>query len=75
MNITIKVIPNAKKNEIIPGNPLTVKTTSPPHKGKANRAVIKLLSRYYNTPVTIIKGMKSSTKIIKINDERKIPKK
>jgi uncharacterized protein (TIGR00251 family) len=75
MKMTIKVIPNAKKNEIIPNNPLTVKITTPPIKGKANKATIKLLSDYFNTTVTIIKGLKSPIKIIEIGEDYTIPKK
>ena len=68
MKIHIKVIANAKKEEIIPGTPLIVKTKKPPKNGKANRAVIKLLVKHYQKPVKIISGYTTQHKQIEIQD-------
>jgi len=75
MKRSIKVVPNAKKDEIIEGNPLIVKTKYPPHQGKANRAVEKHLSKYFNTTVKIIKGTKSKNKVIELFSNDTAPKK
>lgn len=61
----IKVIPNAKKNEVIQeGERIVVRVTSPPEKGKANKEVIKILSKYFNSKVRIISGEKNREKFI-----------
>ena len=75
MKRSIKVVPNAKKDEIIEANPIIVKTKYPPQKGKANRAVEKHLSKYFNTPVKIIKGAKSKNKVIELFSNDSVPKK
>ncbi len=68
--IDIKVIPNARKHEIIPeNNRLKVKVNAPATDGKANKAVIKLLAAHFNVKerqITIIKGKKSRKKQIGI---------
>ena len=68
--ITIKVIPNAKKNEIISDNDrLKVKVNAPATDGKANKAVIKLLAVYFKVKerqISIIRGEKSREKQIQI---------
>jgi|GEM_PF-4590154 len=66
MKRTIKVVTNAKKDEIIDGDPLIVKTKYPPRHGKANKAVEKQLSKYLHTTVRIIKGTKSKNKVIEL---------
>lgn len=75
MKLSIKVVTNAKKDEIIEGTPLIVKTKYPPHHGKANRAVEKHLSKYFNTSVKIIKGIKSKHKVIEIGSDDSAHKK
>jgi len=66
MKRTIKVVANAKKDEIIDGDPLIVKTKYPPRQGKANKAVEKQLSKYFHTTVRILKGAKSKNKVIEL---------
>ena len=71
MLLNIKVIPNAKKEKIITDDKITkIYVTAQPECGRANRAVIKLLSKQLNTSkskIKIIKGEKSREKIIKIS--------
>ena len=57
MKITVKVIPNASKNEILDSNngELKIKVQTPPEDGKANKAVIKLLSKHFNVSKNKIK--------------------
>lgn len=66
--IDIKVIPNARKHEIIQeNNRLKVKVNAPAVDGKANKAVIKLLAAHFNVKerqISIIKGEKSREKRI-----------
>lgn len=68
--INIRVIPNAKKNEVIQeAGGLKVKITAPPVEGKANKALIEVLAEYFNvkkSAVKIIKGAKSKNKVIMI---------
>ncbi len=69
--IQIKVIPNAKKPEVIEkDNLFKVKVSAPAIEGKANKAVIKILAEYFKVKskqVSIIKGETSNLKIIKIS--------
>jgi uncharacterized protein (TIGR00251 family) len=66
--IEIKVIPNSDVEEILEAEPLIVRVKEPPAKGKANKAVITLLSRYFNANVRIVSGTKSRRKIVEIED-------
>jgi uncharacterized protein (TIGR00251 family) len=67
--IEIKVIPKSKTEEIIEAEPLIIKVKEPPTKGKANKAVIMLLSGYFNADVRIVSGAKSRRKIVEIEEE------
>ena len=66
--IEIKVIPNSDVEEILDAEPLVVRVKAPPTKGKANKAVIKLLSRYFNANVRIVSGTMSRRKIVEIEE-------
>ena len=63
---TIKVIPNSPADEVIEADPLIVRVKAPPTKGKANKAVIKLLSHYFNANVRIVAGATSRKKVVEI---------
>ncbi len=69
--IEIRVVPNAKKNEIKEENQkLKVRLTAPPVDGKANKLLIELLSKYFGVKksnIIIIKGEKSKNKFIQID--------
>jgi len=70
MRIKIKVIPNADKDEIIEREDiLVVKTKNSPIKDKANRAVIKLLTKHFNARVKIVSGQKNREKWIEVEEE------
>lgn len=64
--IVIKVVPNANTDEVIEGDPLIVRVKAPPAKGKANKAVVKLLSNYFNADVRIVSGATSRKKLVAI---------
>ncbi len=66
--IAIKVIPNSKKEEIIEAEPLIIRVKEPPTKGKANKAVVMLLSNYFNADVRIVSGAKSRRKIVEVGE-------
>jgi uncharacterized protein len=72
MKILAKVRPNSKEErvEILGGNEFSIWTKAPAKEGKANEAVIKLLSRHFNIPksrILIIKGLSSRNKVIDID--------
>ncbi len=71
MKISVKAIPNAKKDEVkLAGEKvedgLIVKVHAPPEKNKANERVIEVLKDYFKADVRIISGEKSRKKIVEI---------
>ncbi|MDR2807083.1 MAG: DUF167 domain-containing protein [Puniceicoccales bacterium] len=71
MRISIKVIANASKSEIIShrDGAWKVKIQAPPKDGKANRALIQLLAQHFQLPkncIKIIAGEKSPQKMIEV---------
>ncbi len=71
MKITVKVKPNARKNEVqhLEGNQYRVSVNATPVDGKANDKLIELLSEYFHKPkrvISIVSGFSSKTKIIEI---------
>lgn len=64
--LRIEVIPGSKKDQIIEGKPLIVKVKEPPVKGRANKAVVKLLSKYFGKSVRIISGQRKKKKLIQV---------
>jgi len=73
MIISIRVIPNAGKNEIIKENShLRIHLNAPPENGKANKLLIRMLADFFKTKkndIRIIKGSKSREKIVEINNQ------
>ena len=69
-NFKVRVTPHAKQNKVVEQNGvLRVYTTTAPEKGRANSAVIELLSEYFNVPksrIKILNGLKSREKTIAI---------
>jgi uncharacterized protein len=71
MKITIRVKPNARKNEVKPidaGNYI-VSVTAPPVEGKANDKVIEVLAEYFGKPkrcISLVHGETGKTKVIEI---------
>ena len=70
MRLKIKVIPNAKKNQIVEDKEiLKVYVKARPVNGKANQAVVETLGKFFKVKksrVKIIAGVKSREKIIEI---------
>jgi len=71
MKIKVKVKANSSKEEIkkISETEFILSVKEPPIENKANEAVLKLLSEYFNVPksnISILKGQTSKNKIIQI---------
>ena len=64
--ISIKVIPNSRKDEVIDGDPIVVKVKEPPERGRANQATVELLTEHFNAKVKIISGHKSRRKVVEL---------
>ena len=71
MIINVRVSPRSSKNEVaqMPDGNLKIKMTAVPVDGKANEALIKILSRYFNVAkshIKIKKGLTGRDKIVEI---------
>lgn len=71
MKISVKVKPNARKNEVqhLEGSQYHVFVNVSPVDGKANEKLIELLSEYFHKPkrsITIVSGLTSKMKIVEI---------
>ena len=71
VDLKIRVIPKSSKNEIVgkEGDTYKVKVTSPPVDGKANRALISLLSEKLGIPkgsIEIVAGVTSRMKRVRV---------
>lgn len=69
ISVQAKVHAREKKVERIDDENLIVHTTEAPEKGKANRAIIKLIAEHLDIPASrmrIIRGLASTRKLIEI---------
>ena len=71
MRLTIQVKPRSKATELIsePDGTFTMRVSAPPIEGRANREIIKWISkklRLSSSEVRILSGVYSNTKIIEI---------
>ncbi len=71
--IPIKVQPNSSRERVIGeyGNQLKVAVSVPPEKGKANKAIIKVIARWLNrniSDIEIISGKRSKEKEVFVNN-------
>jgi hypothetical protein len=69
--ISVSVKPQAKTESVtqIGASEYRVTVKAPPHDGKANIAVVKLLAEYFSVPkshIKIIRGHAAKTKILTI---------
>jgi len=67
--LTVKVIPGSSRNALIQGagDKLVIKLTSPPVEGKANKQLMKFLSKKLGVPpssISIMRGGASREKIL-----------
>jgi len=74
MIIEVKVIPNAKRTELIRTDTgYRARLTAPPVDGKANEALVELLSSEFGVPkrdIEITKGATSRNKTVDIKTEK-----
>lgn len=70
MRIKVKVVTNAKDNKVAEADGVyLVRVTASPVEGKANKAVVELLAKYFKvskSEVDIIRGLTSKIKIVDI---------
>ncbi len=71
MKISIRVKPNARKNEVRPlgDNTFLVSVTAPPVNNKANEKVVEVLAEYFGRPkraISILRGTTAKQKIVEI---------
>ena len=70
--INLRVIPNAKKNEVSEeGGIFKVRVKAPAVGGKANKAVIEVLADFFKVKkrdIRIVRGAKSREKVIEIDN-------
>ena len=71
MKGSVRVVPNLSKNEVVGlyNGVLKVKVCAVPEKGKANKAVIELLAKYYGvkkSQVFLLSGETSSHKVFEV---------
>lgn len=71
MKVSVRICPRASKNEVvkITDGTLKIRLTTPPVDGKANAALINLLSEYFDSPkskIKIVRGLTSKNKLIEI---------
>lgn len=70
MKIYLRVIPNAKKPEVISEKGiLKVKVDAPAMKGKANLRLQEILAKYFSVPkssIQVLKGKNSRNKVVEV---------
>ena len=71
-DLSVKVQPKASRNQILGfgGDVLQVKVTAPPEQGKANEALIKLLSKRLELPrgsIRILSGHRSRDRRLEVD--------
>jgi len=70
IRLQVRVTPKSSKNEVsVDGDVVRVNVSAAPEDGKANKAVVKLLSKHYGVPqsaVRIIRGESGRDKLIQI---------
>ncbi|MFA5183383.1 MAG: DUF167 domain-containing protein [Syntrophales bacterium] len=70
MLLTVRVVPNAKKERLLAeGGIVKVYLNAPPVDGKANDALIEFLAEHYKvrrSAVRIVRGETSRTKVVEI---------
>jgi len=67
----VRVTPHAKQNKVVESDGvLRVYTTVAPENGRANSAVIELLSEYFDVPksrIKILKGFTGRDKVVAVD--------
>jgi len=71
MKLFVTVRSNSKESSVAKDGEgkLTLRVKAPAKEGKANKAVIELLSEYFDIPksrITILKGLASKNKVVSV---------
>ncbi|MFC1480513.1 DUF167 domain-containing protein [Candidatus Omnitrophota bacterium] len=70
MKLAVKVFPKSSREELIEkGGVIKAYVKAAPDKGKANKALVELIAKEYNTrksDVTIVSGQTSRNKIVEV---------
>lgn len=71
MKIQVTVKPNVKREgvEKLPDGSYRVSVNAPPQEGRANKAVIELLAKFFKIPkssITILRGQRGRKKLIEV---------
>jgi uncharacterized protein len=72
MYLRVKVISKSAKTEIVEkmrDDTMKIRVAAPPEKGKANKELIKFLSKHYDVPkeeIIIVSGKSDPLKLIRI---------
>ncbi len=73
MLVKVRVVPRAKREEVIPeGDSLVVKVREPPEGGRANKRVVELLAKHFGVSksrVEIVRGHRSREKLVRVGNE------
>lgn len=71
MRIIVEVKPGSIKEKVIliEDNKYRVEVKAKPEKGKANKAILKLLKKYFGKEVVMIGGYTSNIKLLELNEE------
>ncbi|WP_346015443.1 DUF167 domain-containing protein [Sphingomonas sp. GC_Shp_1] len=70
--LEVRVSPSASADAVVlpaSGGQLAIRTTAPPENGKANDAVLRLLAKALDRPVStleLVRGAASRTKVIRL---------
>jgi uncharacterized protein (TIGR00251 family) len=72
MDISVSIVPNSKEPGIIKvsENNYKIRVDAPASKNKANKRLIEILAEHFKvskSSISIIKGLKSRNKIVRIN--------
>jgi len=71
VEITIKAVPGASRDRIVGplGDALKVQVSAPPEKGKANQAIVDLISKTLGVSsrsIQVVQGQTNTRKVLKI---------
>ena len=77
IKLSVKVIPNSAKDQVVGwlGERLKIKVGAQPEKGKANKAVVKLLAKSLKLSVQDIELVSGSTNSLKVFEISKLNQK
>jgi uncharacterized protein len=76
LELAIKVVPGASRTEVagVLGDRLKVRVAAPPEGGKANRALVEVLSRWLGVrDVEIVAGHSSAEKVVRVSGVFALP--